>query len=219
MSPGGVPTPLKGASSRIVTSVAVSANRVGASLTGVMVISTVLVSVLAPPTPVLPWSSMVMMRDCSFPVPTVFVFAVGVNFSVASAALIFALVPVNTILGSAVPSPVVNVRPVTVVIVIVPLGELPKSSVTFSSAPKSSGSATDMPVMAVLLESSATVSAAGALSAGASLVPEMLILKNLTTVFLPSTPTPSLPLPTPPNLSSTVVVIFTVMSAFGLVGV
>ena len=126
-----------------------------------------------------------------------------------------ASVPVNTILPSAVPSPVVNVSPVRVVRVIVPLGDAPRSSVTCIGEPKSSGSAIDRPVMALLVLSSLTVSVAGAESTGASLVPETLILKVAVRVLLPPTPVVSMPF----SLSSTVVVMTTVESTLGSVGV
>ena len=143
--------------------------------------------------------------------------AVGVNFRLANAVLIAASVPVNTILPSAVPSPIENDRPVIVPSVIVPLGVAPKSSVTCIVAPKSSGSATDMPAMALSVLSSLTVTVAGDVNTGFSLTLEILILKLAVRVLLPSVagPVPSSPL----YLSSTVAVINTVASTFGLVGV
>ena len=208
-------------SSAMGVSAVEAAVRVGASLTGVMVISTVLLAVSAPPVPVLPWSLTVTTSDCSLPAPTVLMLAVGVKFSVAKAALRLAWVPVNTILVSVVPSPVVKVNPVSVPSVIVPLGDEPKSSVTSSRLEKESLSAKLMPTIAVLLLSSATVAVSGAETTGASLLPDTLMLNVALAVLLPPIPLPSAPLPKPAaaTRSSTVVVMTTVASAFGLVGV
>ena len=154
------------------------------------------------------------------PAPIVLTLPVGVNLSEARAVLMAALLPVKTIFGSVVPSPVVKVRPVVVVSVIVPLGDAPRSSVTFSSAPKSSVSVNETPAKAALMASSLTVRLAGAANTGASLTLETLILKVAVLVLLPSTPVrPSLPLPTPENRSSTVVVTTTVPFELELPGV
>ena len=107
------------------------------------------------------------------------------------------------------------------VAVIVPLGVAPKSSVTFSLAPKSSLSTNEMPVIAFTVLSSLTVSVVGAIRTGASFVAEMLMLKVAVRLLLPLTPTPStpLPFPLPPTRSSTVVVMTTVPFRSALAGV
>ena len=187
--------------------------RTGASLTGVMVMATVFVSVSGPPAPVLPRSSTVMVSD--WVVDTVFVFNVGVKLSVASAALMAALVPWNTIVPSAVPSPVLKTSPVIVPSVSVPLAPGPRSSVTRSTAPKSSGSASDRPGTRLLAESLLTVTAVGAVSTGPSLVFETLT-KNVPAVVL--LPVPLGLVSAPLLLSSTSVLICTRASALPAVG-
>ena len=202
--------------------VVVAVVRVGASLTGVMVMAMVLVSCSAPPVPVFPWSLMVMTSDCSLPGSTVLTFPVGVNLSVAKAILMFALVPVNTILGWLTPPvPTEKTKPVVVLSVNKPLGDAPRSSVTCSIEPKSSVSVKEIPVTELLVVSSLTVRVAGAVRAGASLVPEMLMLKVFITVLLTFTPVTSTPLPSPVPLilSSSTVVMTIVLLELGKAGV
>ena len=85
----------------------------GRPLTLIVIVS---LSVKVPPVPVLPWSLVTIWR---LAVPEK--AAVGLKLSPASAVLTAAIVPVNVIVASAVPSPTVKVRPVTVERVVAPL--------------------------------------------------------------------------------------------------
>ncbi len=89
---------------------------VGVSLAALMVILILSESVSVPPVPVFP-KSLVVMVSTAVPLK----FAVGLNVSVANAALISVCVPRNTKLPSAVPSPVINAKPATPASVNVPL--------------------------------------------------------------------------------------------------
>ena len=106
----------------------------GASFTAVTVMFSTSTSVRAPPRPVLARSSVPIWRLAE-PLK----LAVGVKTSPSSAALMSAMAPVKTAFASAVPSPVVKVRPVVWLRLTVPLVTVSATCTGFDPA---SGSVT-----------------------------------------------------------------------------